>query len=307
MKDNRVSQTALEKTSSAAGLTGAFVLVEGVVVDTLFPDNEHNRSQNRVEYSVEVTSVANLGLLLNVPRCDLTGGIDDGDEHILRAADGAKDGTAFIDGGDKSKNPTPRHECTGDRVLVGFVNGNPNRPVIVGVLSHASSRINKAKQPMKDITGKVTLSKKGERFRRTRHRGTEMVMNDNGDVTVNFAKRPDKDGKDKDDKKKLTINIGDLTIVVDNTSSPTKATFKLKDGNDIMSLDKEHFKLGAADEPMVLGNVLATLLDKFIGAYNAHTHTGNMGAPTPMTPDGMVSESAAKVKSDWAKLSKAKP
>lgn len=311
-RNGHVAQAALAKPFKIPSATMYGALVEGVVVNVHYPDDASNRSKVEMEYDVDVTSVYGLGRFRNLPRVDVAAGVDDADDNVLRAADGTVgDGEWVPDGDSKSKKkPTPRYQSSGDRVLVGFINNNPNRGVIVGVLTHFASRVHTSGQPLKDMNGDtIAGGSKRERIRRTRHRGTEMVIDDKGNVKVIFGKTPNQKGKDTDDKKKLTITIGDLQVVIDNSSSPTKVDFKLKDGNSIASMTKDEFKLGAADEPMVLGNKLASLLTDFINAYNVHQHTGNSGAPTPMIPDAMISKAAEvpNTLSDWAKLSKAKP
>ena len=302
-----VAQSALQNPRDRTGSTSFTALIEAVVVFIHYPDDSTNRSKVEVEYDLDVTSMFGLGRLRNVPRVDIAAGVDDGDDNILRCADAAVgSGTFVADGDSKSRNkPTPRYETTGDRVLVGFVNGNPNRPVIVGVLTHFNSRLHKKGEPLKDVKGKA-LPKGNKLIRRTRHRGTEMVLDDKGNVVVNFAKLPDIDGNETKDEKKLTINIGEFEIRIDNTSSPTTCEFKVKDGGTMLKFSKDGFEVGPSGQPMVLGTKLTDLLKKILKNYNAHQHTGNFGAPTPLIPDELVSEQVDII-SDWAKVSKAKP
>lgn len=310
---NHVSQTAL-RTSFETGVA-APSLVEGVVVGIHYPDDTTNRSQVEVEYDVDVTSVVGMGRLRNVPRGDVAAGIDDGDDNILRVANEEASGGQWVPDGDSKRRrpPTPRYQSSGDRVLVGFVNGNAYRPVILGVMAHFTSRMQVKKQPLKDVTGKTLAgASEKKRIRRTRHRGTEMVMDDSGNVTVNFAKTPDANGRETNDKKKLTLNIGDFEIRIDNSSSPTTCEFKAKGGGPILKFTKDGFEVGASGlEPMVLGETLKNLLDSILTDLATHMHVGNLGAPTPRV-DGGAGAQALKaqtptIKSDWAKVTKAKP
>lgn len=305
---DNTSQTALSKATDSRFFPA---LIEGVVVGAHYPDDEKNRSKREMEYDVDVTSVFGMGRLRNVPRGDLGMGADDGDEHILRVANEEISGGQWVPDGDRKskRKPTSRHQSTGDRVLVGFVNGNPDRPVIIGVLTHVNTRVHGSGLPLKDVTGK-NLPKKP--IRRTRWRGTEMVLDEKGNVVVNFAKTPDANGRDTDDKKKLTLNIGDFEIRIDNSTSPTTCEFKVKGGNTILKFTKDGFEVGASGlEPMVLGETLKNLLDSILTDLATHMHVGNLGAPTPRV-DGGAGAQALKaqtptIKSDWAKVTKVKP
>jgi hypothetical protein len=302
-----VPQTALRRSLSVNENYQATALIEGVVVAVHYPEDTTNTSKVQVEYDVDPTSVFGMGRLRNVPRVDVLSGLDDGDDNILRVAAETWDGASFVpDGGSgqgSAEEPTARYETSGDRVLIGFVNGNAHRPVILGVLTHFFTR-----RTLDDVTGKA-LPREGKLFRRHRHRGTELVLDDKGNVTVNFGKTPDALGKDTDDKKTFTMNIGDFEIRIDNSASPTTCEFKKKGGAAIVSFTKDGFEVGPSGESMVLGDTLEKLLNDFMEAYNMHQHTGNFGAPTPLIPDKVTAlkSQVSGIKSDWAKVSKAKP
>ena len=314
--DGHVQQTALQQylTNNPSYQLGS--LIEGVVVGVHYPDDATNQSKVCVEYDVDPTSVFGMTRLYRVPRGDISGGIDDRDDSILRAADATVGSGAFkpdtTPSGGAQEAATPRYQTTGDRVLVGFINNNVYRPVILGVLTHLYAR-NSSGQPLKDVKGNVIAGKdKRKRVRRTRHRGTEMVMDEQGNVTVNFAKTPDQNGRDTNDQKALRLNIGDFEIRIDNSSSPTTCEFKVKDGNTILKFTKDGFEVGATGlEPMVLGNKLETLLNAVLDDLSSHQHIGNLGAPTPRVDGGAGATSlkaqVAPTKSDWAKVTKAKP
>lgn len=314
-QNGHVSQTALDRHITNNENYSFNTLIEGVVVGIHYPSEDENRGKNEVEYDVDPTSVFGMGRIRNVTRADIAAGLDDGEDNILRCADGAV-GTAQWQsdtdppqkGGIAGKKPTPRYNSNGDRVVVGFINGNAYRPVILGVRRHFYTRMHPVGEPLKDINGKA-LSQAGALLRRTRHRGTEMVIDEKGSVTVTFGKTPDNAGKDTDDKKTLTLNLGKLTLLIDNANDPTTFEVKIKDGASILKLNKDSFNVGHDGESMVLGEKLESLLNNFLTAYSTHTHTGNLGAPTtpPVVPVSDIQSSVPNIKSTWAKVSGSKP
>jgi hypothetical protein len=122
----------------------------------------------------------------------------------------------------------------GDRVLLIFVNGNINRPVNIGVLKHPKSKVD-----VKDVRGKTLLD--GDKLiERSRHRGTEVVHDEKGNVRVDFGPDP----KSKKEEKTGTLHIGDLDVVVDSTKSPTEVRIANKDGGEmIITVTKNDFKV----------------------------------------------------------------
>lgn len=267
------TQTSLNRESTGGDFIA--VPVEGVVVGIHYRDDKTNRSKKEIEYDVDVTSMFNLGRLFNVPRTDVMAGIDDGDDNVLRRANTTVGNDQWVaDGGRGQRTkPTPRYASDGDRVIVQFINGNPHRPVITGVLTHFSSR-----RKFEKLDG-TALPKDGSLIRRKRHRGTEMVMDEKGNVEVVFGKTPDEKGKDTDDKKKLTIIIGDFTVEIDNSVSPTVMHIKGPDG-DVFKLTKDGLELGVSpSDHMALADKCKTEFDKVytalsgvISKHNSHVH-----------------------------------
>jgi hypothetical protein len=79
----------------------------------------------------------------------------------------------------------------------------------MGVLTNATTRM-----ALNGVDGNE-LPKGGELYRRMRHRGTELVVDSKGNVSVTFGKTPD---SGKSDKKTMTISIGDLKLILDNST-----------------------------------------------------------------------------------------
>lgn len=282
-------------------------LIEGVVVFAHYPDDSTNQSKVTMEYDVDPTSVYGMNRLRNVARGDVAAGIDDGEDNVLRVAVGTANGqTVVLDGGQNGR-PTPRYETDGDRVIVGFINGSVSRPIILGVLPHFYPRMRERGKPLKDVRGQPLP--KGALFRRMRHRGTELVLDQKGNVTLVLGKTPDRNGKDTDDKKTLTLVLGDFTAVIDNTTSPTTvkvtgpngAVFKLtKDGLEIGVSPTDYVALASLVKQEI--TALRGTVDALVTKFNTHGHvvatTGTAAAqsgtaaPTtsPATPPAAVQD-----------------
>lgn len=276
------TQSALSKAhlSGTAGFDFPY-LIEAVVVGIHYKADKTNRSKKEIEYDIDPTSMFNLGRMRNVPRVDVMAGIDDGDDNILQVAKAAVANKKFVSDGSKNSNdkPTPRYETTGDRVLVGFVNGNPYRPVIVGVLTHFYSR-----REFKKMDG-TELPTGGKKIRRSRHRGTEVVRDEKGNVDIVFGKVPDDQGKDTSDseKKVLSITIGDFVVTIDNSSSPTTANFKGPDGN-VFKLTKDGLELGVSpSDHMALAKLVKDEVTALRNTVDALVSTCNTNFTTIKT------------------------
>lgn len=235
-----MSQAALDAFASAKSESCNFpLLVDGVVVAVHYPDDaDKHRCGFQIMYDVEPVSTPGLPVIPNAIFLRMSSGYQDGDEMVLRAASKNIDGSKL-----ESDNNTGKHSnllgTDGDRVIVGFLNGNFNCPVILGVLPHALSELE-----LKDSYGNDFPRDK--LIRRTSHRGTEVYANERGDVTVNFADHPEDKGVA--DKKQLKVHVGDLDVIVDNKESPSTVQIANKDGGSLLlKLDKDHLEVSVPD------------------------------------------------------------
>lgn len=253
--------TYLEKSNAGRANSPTFRVyapVEGVVVGIHYPSDKTNLSKREIEYDVDPTSVPGMGRIHNAPRGQMSSGYEDGDQSPLRAASLCVSGGSFNkDGG--SERPTPRYATDGDRVLVLFVNGNVHRPIIVAVLAHAAAT------PHVDARGK-DLPKDSKLFRYWRHKGTDCLVNERGDVLVDLAEHPDEDGGIKD-KKKLEVKFGGFTLTLDATGD--KPEMRVESGTVHLLLSEKTFNVkvsGAAtiecENATVTANSNATVTGK---------------------------------------------
>lgn len=298
---------------SALGKTDArriFYPVEGVVTKVHYIEDSTNKSKTEIEYDVDVTSMSNMGRLKNVPRAYTEGGVDDGSEGVLTAANTTTDKTDFVIDSGSGKDVTPRFATNGDIVVVQFINGNVFTPVIMAVRQHKARRRKKLAKPQQN---KLAYPSRTHAFR-----GNTVDMDGDGNVTVKFGKTTKSDGTEGEDKKKLTVTFGDFEITVDNSSSPTTITFGVPNGPAV-KFTKDDFQVGAAGlEPMVMGDALSTWLNNLKAAFNSHTHSVNGSGLVASLTTGNVSGLATSaaptaftdtldVKSNYAKVSKNKP
>lgn len=217
------------------GVYGGFSQVstiECVVLKAYFPDDDKNVSKQYMEYDVFI--VKSKTTLRNVRHLLSMGGYTDGDYSPLRECSGQVD---------NEKDPTwsvltNSAKLNGDRVLVGFIQGSQEQPVIVGVLPHPATKYG----------GKRSDGRK--RF--GTHQGTSWVVDKDGNLEVSLKADDKLTVKSKnttftvDDKaKKTTINIanGAAEVVIDGEAK--KVTIK--------SQGASVCELGAATDAMMLG------------------------------------------------------
>ena len=108
--------------------------IECVVDKAYYPDDAANTSKKYMEYSVVVLTTKTI--IPTVRQLVAGGGFANGDYVVLQETTGTVNNPndpTF----DRKK--TDSSKWNGDRVLVGFVGGNQNAPVIVGVLPHPST------------------------------------------------------------------------------------------------------------------------------------------------------------------------
>jgi len=256
------------------------VVIEGVVVGIHYPGDPQNRSGKEIEYDVDPTSCL-MRRLSNVIRADGGSGVDEADDTVLRAAkNSVQQGQAVnMDG---SAGPpvgyTPRLSMDGDKVLVTFVNANVQRPVIIGVLKHPLNKVG-----FTDVRGEKLLTG-ADLVRRVRHRGTEFVVDADGNMSVDFGPHPDPQSQ-VGEKKKLTIHLGSMDLVFDNTGTSTLLTV---DG-------------GGSSDFAALASLVLSALQDFSAKFNSHTHldpvSGSSPVPVPqISPPTTVASEVLEVK-----------
>jgi hypothetical protein len=128
------------------------------------------------------------------------GGFEDGDEPVLRETTGL---TQKDNDPNWSTSDTHSSKFNGDRVLVTFVQGSQENPVIVGVLPHPATQYGGTK-------------KKGIRRFMT-HRGSSTEIQSDG--TINIVLK---------DKQKINITSKNTSLVIDDDAQTTTIVDKDK-------------------------------------------------------------------------------
>lgn len=111
-----------------------------------------------------------------------------------------------------------------------------------------------------------------------------------------------------DGKALATMKIGDFDVTIDNSESPTTATFKTDDGN-VFKLTKDGLELGVnPSDKMALASLVKNEIQKvrdtlngLVTTFNAHQHpvTSAPGTSGPPTSPGTAPASVSDVKSDF--------
>jgi len=118
--------------TSLTGRAAGFTMIgmrEAVVVSRRAVDEKGNRSRKAVEYDCRDLQTGDI-----YPACrrlDHMSGALNGDDDVLHPATNLRTGAK-----NKLDRQTPANQTDGDQVLIGFVEGSRNKPVIVGVFRH---------------------------------------------------------------------------------------------------------------------------------------------------------------------------
>lgn len=147
-----------------------FGLHEMVVIDRKFVKQPGNRSRAQVEYTCRDLITGEV--LIGCRRLDAMSGLTNGDDNVLHPATKPRAGAPG-----KFNRQSPAQDTDGDRVLIGFIEGSRQRPVIIGVFRHSFAEYG-------------ATEVEGER-RLTRHNGAEIEIDKDGNVRVKPA--PGKD------------------------------------------------------------------------------------------------------------------
>lgn len=234
------------------------VILECVVVAVRFYSDPANTT-GFVEYDCDPLTPS-VGRIKNAVRLEAMSGLDDGDENVLRVAQATADGSAWSKDGKQA-----RSDSDGDRVLVQFINGSKDRPVIVGCMPRPGNRV-QSNSPEDSAH---------QRTRTLKHRGTTVQIDGQGNLSVDISGNTDK--KDPaPTTKTLTLTKGGATQII----KVTNTTIEYGVGAD------QHVVLG--EELMTRLDDLSTRLSDHIAGYVAHTHIGNLGAPTSPPSDAVA-------------------
>lgn len=234
-----------------------------IVLATYVSTDDGNLRRKSVECDVVLVRT-NLPLK-GVPVQQRVHGLNDADLWIPRAT------SKTVTGAPLEETETLYDDYDGDLVLVDFIEGDPEFPVITGALSHEQTKrkIVAGSGWQEGDTGSRGIAHTRERY--LHHRGTEFRINESGDV--------------------LFDTVGSYGSNDAEVPSPTggQIRFRVKDaqrftvecnGIDVLEVYKDgtgvHVDVGeGATEPMVLGSILKAVLS----ALTVPTAFGPSGTP----------------------------
>ncbi len=274
--------------------------VEGIVVVTHFPGDTSNETRRQIEYNVFIPSWGDI--IPNVPLAVGLSSILDEDETRLVPAGQIvtlSEGKYAINlyGGTK--------ENDGDQVLVHFINGSGDQPIITNILPHSQRGNIQAKNAKYD--GKLELLSDGatgdtgyefgdgtagktaadlglspmDRTRHTAINGTHLALDRNGDLFVNFKAHPndDKNLPAGDVKKKLVIqNEGVDFLRVEWDGSNVHFVIAENFASEILT------QVGDGAVSVAIAETLEVLWGDLNTWLDAHVHPTGVGPSGPPTP-----------------------
>lgn len=237
--------------STADRLTGKYggyslaSAIECVVDKAYYPDDQANISKKYMEYSVVVLSTKTI--IPAARQLVAGGGFANGDYVVLQETTGTVDNP---NNPKFDRKAIDSSKWNGDRVLVDFVGGNQNVPVIVGVLPHPATKYGGKRSD--GAQRKITWNKAVATIDKD---GNVSVITPNTKFTIDNT------------NKKTTVDIGDgaAQLVVDGDAK--KITIK--------SQGQTVCELGAATDAMLLGTTYRDSEAQLNSQLNAQIQTAS--------------------------------
>lgn len=244
-------------------------ITRAVVLQTYYADEDSRSTWLKTNQKCVLCDVRTYGRysrpLFKVPVLQRSHGLWDADIYVPRGSKVNIEGGACVPMPSDQQGPTSAERLDGDHVLIGFMDNDPQQPVILPfVLAHPASR----------YTPKATDG----RVRRIRHNGVLVEW----DKDANF--KIDATGAAKADLLNTGAEVsnsgigGQVTLVTTNGVNQT--SIHLNAAGQIL--------LGSnpatpSSEPLVLGNLWISIMDELIDAIKALTvGTGTGPSSTPI-------------------------
>lgn len=277
----------------------------GLIMQTYATDaakRKENRPDTTRVYEVEcdVLLTKSLIFLERVPVAQKEHGVNDADPWIPRPAKrviggGSLNFTRVSARGVLQDLPPHLGDVDGDQVLVQFMEGDPEKPIITHAISHT-----KTKRLVVEGTGweesdeGASRGTPHQKEKYLRYRGVEVRINDDGDVLLDTV------GATGDEENETPATTGGQVRV--RVKSTEKFTIQMGD-TDVLEVwqnpttGQVHVDLGEdASEAIVRGDKLTTWI-------LAHMHPDATGGTAPpVDPSGAVSMAAGDHLSDDHKV-----
>lgn len=286
MDGGRIPQAGLRRRryqppdEQAAGL-----LLRGVVVRTWFGDDAEVLGQIAPPQVLCDVLLYRGGWLFRVPVAQEGASVTNGSLWVPQACSAnLVPGSPLRVESQAGERPVPIDDLDGERVLVGFIDASPTRPVILKALAHPrSARIHlrePATPPAQDAAGTWPAAPAGnERF--LAHQGTVVRVDHFGNVVVdtsgagiaNDGETDEAAARDVLDAGRLDINLRSAAALVVRVAGVPLLRLRVRAEDGKVELD-----LGeSASERAVLG-------DRFAALFDRHRHTTWYGETGPVSP-----------------------
>jgi hypothetical protein len=241
---------------------------------TPYDANGNRREDNRRGYQVEcdVLLVRTQQLLLNVPVMQTTFGVNNAEPWVprptTRTLSGQNEVRFQVQGQDGrfEGTATPFDDIDGEMVIVQFVEGDPDFPIITGALVHQKTN-RKVLQGGGWAEGEQDQGTAYEDEHYLHHQGTEVRINSGGDILI------DTTGAYEDTATEdAGAARGDVRMRV---KEGQRLTIAMGADEDVLEVYKDGGQLRvdlgeSADERVVLG-------DSFMQFFNDHIHPTGVG------------------------------
>jgi hypothetical protein len=201
-------------------------------------------------------------VLPKVPVLQRIHGVWDQDIYIPRGARTNITGGDLVSDPSDNKQPTSAEQMDGDHVLVGFLENDPQQPVVLPfVMAHPNSG--------------YTPEQAGGRVRRIRHNGTLVEWDGAGNLTLDATGSAAADIRTDGAETSNSGVGGQITLVTSDGSNQTSIHLNAA-GQILLGSDTAV----PADEPLVLGNLWISVMGDLINAIKAITVTTPSGPST---------------------------
>lgn len=168
------------------------VILSGVVVQRLMPNESGNRSRTHVEYTIDPLT-PNYRRIYNAVLATDNAGFYEGRDRLLRPSGRVIQGVS-----QQINDTTSRNDLDGDHVIVQFLDGRYTKPIITGVLPHPQAAWRRTSS---DGIGP------GQVEDRYKARGSSVLFDYRGNVLVDLATSDDPITPTLGADKEITITI----------------------------------------------------------------------------------------------------
>jgi len=272
--DSRDRDNPASRAKPTLGLYRAFVYRTYTPYDSEGERREDNRRGYQVE--CDVLLVRTQQLLLNVPVMQTTFGVNNAEPWIprptTRTISGQNEVRFQVQGSDGRFEgvATPFDDIDGEMVIVQFVEGDPDFPIITGALVHQKTNRKVLQSPTgRDgwTEGEQDQGHAYEEEHYLHHQGTEVRINGGGDILIDttgaYEDATTEDAAAARGNVRMRVKEGQRLTIAMGADEDVLEVFK--DGGQL------RVDLGeGADERVILG-------DSFMTFFNDHIHPTGVG------------------------------